>query len=111
MIRSGSMTYLQMLLLWHAGPLGTPTARRGRGVSGKTWLEVVWGSCRLKIVDDMWQLMCQAGLDSKEVDMKFVLVQVSRLPSSDEVQQGESEKSTAASLLRNKQLYGGGHRD
>jgi len=55
--------------------------------------------------------MCQAGSDSKEVDMKFLLVKVSRLPSSDEVQEGESEKSTSAKFLRNEQHRGGGHRD
>jgi len=55
--------------------------------------------------------MCKAGLDSKDVDMEVMPVKVSRLPSSDEVQEGKSEKSTGARLLRNKPHHGGGHRD
>ena len=43
--------------------------------------------------------------------MEVMPVKVSRLPSSDEVQEGESEKSTAARFLRNKQHHGGGHRE
>ena len=59
----------------------------------------------------MGQMMCKAGLDSKDVDMEVMPVKVSRLPSSDEVQEGESEKSTSAKFLRNEQHRGGGHRD